>query len=87
MGLPRYIIFCDEIQEFHVLELRIETNVYVPGSSFVLLSSSEKVGLNGNSNPNLYDADAVVYQLHCVATTAVVLHNGKEHSIYSNSTL
>lgn len=39
----------DEIQEFHVLELRIKTNPYVP-RSFLAQSSNEKAGLNRDSN-------------------------------------
>ena len=47
----------DEIHEFHVLQLRIEMNVF-----WRYLSSREK-GLNGHSNPDLCDAGAVLCQL------------------------
>lgn len=54
----------DEIHECHVLELRIETNVYGSRCFFLrrYLSSSEK-GLNGGSNLDFCDAGAPFQQL------------------------
>ena len=56
------------IQEFfHVFELRIGMNEFGHHSFYRCLSSSEKSlknsGLNGDSNPNLCDAGALLYQL------------------------
>lgn len=39
----------DETQEFHVLELWIKTNVYIP-RSFSAQRSTEKAGLSGDLN-------------------------------------
>ena len=65
------------IREILVLELRIDMNEHALGNFWCYLSSSEEVldnlGMNGDSNPDVFDAGAVFNQLSYQANWELVV--------------